>query len=340
MEKKFNFGSTYLTPSGTHSLELAINSLDLEIGDEVIIPSFTFSSVANCIVLAGATPVFCDINIETMNIDIVSLQNLITNKTKAIIVVNYAGVSPDYDKIRIITNQHGLILIEDNAHGLGSKYKNKYLGTFGDMSTLSFHETKNIQTGEGGALIVNNKKFDDTISIRREKGTNRKKFHLGLIDKYTWIEKGSSWLMSEISASLLWAQLQDYDLIQSRRNSIWNGYQERLKKWAYSNEISLPVIPENTTHNSHIFYLRFKNKVIRDSFIEYMRENEIMAVFHYQALHRSEAGIRFGKTYADCINSILAEETLVRLPLFPDLSAGEQNKIIETILGFKNKHEL
>lgn len=334
MTKLFKHENILLTPSGTHALELALFALDLEVGDEVIVPSYTFSSVANAVILAGGKPVFADISEKDLNLQVNQIESKVSKNTRALIIVHYAGVACDLDDIINLSKKYDFEVIEDNAHGIGARYKNQNLGNFGSFSTYSFHETKNIQTGEGGALIINNKKFLDKVHILREKGTNRKNFHLGLVDKYTWIDRGSSWLMPEITASILYSQLLDFEKIKEKRNYLWHLYSTQLKDWGELKGFKLPSIPEFAQHNSHIFHIRVKNEIERNMILKYLNDNKIMGVFHYQALHKSSVAKKYGFVKGFFDNSEFAQNTLIRLPLYFDLSNKEMDFIIDTLKKF------
>lgn len=321
-----------LTSSCTHSLEMCAKLLNFSPGDEVIVPSYTFVSTANAFAQNGARPVFADINLDDLNIDIGSTEKLINKKTKAICIVHYGGAGASPDMFKDLCNQYDLTLIEDNAHGFGGKYKNQLLGTFGQLSTLSFHETKNVICGEGGATLINDLQYLDRAKILRDKGTNRDNFLNGLVDKYTWVDDGSSWVMSDILAAFLYGQLEKFDEIFIRRNEIWKRYKEGISKWAQSNGVAIPEYSTEVEHTGHLFFLRFRSKSTRDSFINYMKENGIQTPFHYQALHQTPYAKRFNPH--DCPNSSLASDTLVRLPIYNSLEVSENEYIIERINNF------
>lgn len=321
-----------LTPSCTHALELSTHLLQLEPGDEVIVPSFTFTSTANCIVLAGGVPVFVDVEDDTLNISARRIEPAISSRTKAIMVVHYAGVSVDMDPILDLAKKHGLVVLEDNAHGLGGTYKGSPLGTFGSMSTLSFHETKNIQCGEGGALAINDASFNEPAEVFREKGTNRSKFFRGQVDKYTWVSAGSSLLLSDILAGALNGQLDSFEEIQSKRSAIWETYFKELQSWAINQGVRLPTLPEYSRHPSHLFYMRTQNLSQRSKLMDHCKLNQVSLTFHYQSLHSSEAGLRYGKSHGDMSVTEAATDDLVRLPIWPEMSNGEIAQVIESIL--------
>lgn len=335
LEDKIGVKKTLLTTSCTHALELSALLLNLQKGDEVIVPSFTFVSTVNAFVLRGATPVFADIRADTLNIDEEKLEELITKKTKAIYLVHYAGVGCEMDAIQKIAHRYNLPIIEDNAHGLFGKYKGRRLGTFGVMATQSFHETKNISCGEGGALLINDPKYVERAEIIREKGTNRSRFFRGLVDKYTWVDIGSSYLPSEILAAVLWAQLELAEKIQARREQIWNRYNQELSSWAETNSIPLPFVPEYCEQPFHMFYLLMDNLNTRTRFIAQMKEHNIMCVFHYLPLHLSEMGVRFGGKEGDCPVTEDISDRLVRLPLFYNMTDDDLDYVTKCVTNFR-----
>ena len=332
--------SVMLTTSCSHALEMAALLLDIKPGDEMIMPSFTFVSTANAFVLRGAKIVYVDIRPDTMNIDETKIEAAITDKTKAIVPVHYAGVSCEMDTIMDIAKRHGLAVIEDAAQGVMSEYKGKALGSIGDIGCFSFHETKNYSMGEGGAILLNKselgeyKNLVEEAEIIREKGTNRSKFYRGEIDKYTWVDAGSSYLPSDILAAYLWAQLEIADDILDRRMTLWNRYYEELKPLFDRGIIELPIIPEECKHNAHIFYLKTRNLDERSRFIENMKNNDILAVFHYIPLHVSPAGKRFGEFIGEDKYTTKESERLVRLPLYYALDDQTQMYIINTVKKF------
>lgn len=327
----FGCKRTLLTPSCTHALELSIQLLNLSPGDEVIVPSFTFTSTANCIVLAGGTPVFVDVDDSTLNITADLIKPAISSRTKAVVVVHYAGVAVDMDPIASLAESYGLVIVEDNAHGFGATYKEQPLGSIGALSTLSFHETKNIQCGEGGALLINEEAYIEPAEIFREKGTNRSKFFRGEVDKYTWTDSGSSLLLSDVLAGLLNGQLESRRHIQEKRMHIWNSYSSDLKHWADENNFRTPVIPDYATHPAHLFYLRSPGLEERTKLISAAKEEGVMLAFHYQCLHKSEAGMRFGKSQASLPISESASDDLVRFPIWPDMTQQDIEKVIEVV---------
>jgi dTDP-4-amino-4,6-dideoxygalactose transaminase len=323
-----------ITTSCTHALEMAAILLDLKPGDEVIVPSFTFVSTVNAFVLRGAKPVFIDIRPDTLNFDETQLEALITARTKAIFVVHYAGVGCEMDVINAIAQKHNLPVVEDNAHGLFGKYKGKYLGTFGVMATQSFHETKNVSSGEGGALLINDPVYNDRAEIIREKGTNRSRFFRGQVDKYTWVDIGSSYLPSELVAALLCAQLEAANKIQAKRKAICTIYRQELPAWAEKLGARMPFVPEYCEEPSHMFYLLMPNLEIRTRFIQWMKSQNVLCVFHYLPLHLSDMGLTFGGKPGDCPVTENISDRLVRLPLYYDLSDNELAYVIETIHAF------
>ena len=325
--------SALLTTSCTHALEMSARLLDLQPGDEIIVPSYTFVSTASAFMWNGARPVFADSRADTLNIDPEDVERLITPRTKAICIVHYAGVGADPKVFADLAASRKVRLIEDNAHGLGGTYDGQTLGTFGDMSTLSFHETKNLTCGEGGALIINDPSLVERAEILREKGTNRARFLRGQVDKYTWVDIGSSWVMSDMLAAILTAQLERFDEIQEQRLLLWNRYQDGLIAWADHADVTLPRIPPESAHTAHMFHLRFASLERRDAFITHMHDRGVQTVFHYQALHESPIGLSLHEQHASPVAS-QASRTLVRLPLFYDLSAADQQLIIDAAQAF------
>lgn len=323
-----------LTTSCTHALEMAGILLDLHQGDEVIVPSFTFVSTVNAIVLRGAKPVFIDIRPDTLNLDESQLEKLITPRTKAIFVVHYAGVACEMDVISEVAARHQLQVVEDNAHGLFGKFHGKNLGTLSVMATQSFHETKNISTGEGGALLINDPKYIERAEIIREKGTNRSRFFRGMVDKYTWVDIGSSYLPSEMISAMLVAQLDARDRIQTRRKAIWSTYFQELSGWAEEFGIQLPHVPDYCEHPGHIFYLLMPNLEVRTRFISWMKSQGILCVFHYLPLHLSDMGLQLGSKLGDCPVTEEMSDRLVRLPLFYDLTDNEVLHVINSAKSF------
>jgi dTDP-4-amino-4,6-dideoxygalactose transaminase len=338
LERELGVGKALLTTSCTHALEMAAILLDIRPGDEVITPSFTFVSSINAFVLRGARPIFADIRPDTLNIDETKLESLITPKTRAIVVVHYAGVACEMDAIMEIANRHGIAVIEDAAHGLFGKYKDRFLGTFGALATLSFHETKNFSCGEGGALLINAPEFIERAEIIREKGTDRSKFFRGQVDKYTWVDIGSSYLPSDALAAFLLAQLEEREHIQRRRRQIWETYFARLSAWASDHGVRLPVIPDHCEQSYHMFYLLTPSLDHRQSLIRRMRERGILSVFHYLPLHLSPMGLDFDGKQGDCPVTEEVSDRLLRLPFYVDLNREEQRSVIETCL-YETDHQ-
>ena len=325
---------TLLTTSCTHALEMSALLLRLKPGDEVIVPTFTFVSTASAFMLYGAKPVFVDVRQDTLNIDLDQAEAAITTRTRAICVVHYGGVACEMDRLTKLAKDHNLILIEDNAHGLFAKYRGKYLGTFGALATQSFHETKNITCGEGGALVINDASLAERAEILREKGTDRTKFLRGQVDKYTWVDVGSSWVISDLLAAILFGQLSRADEIYEQRMKIWNRYHNELQSWAAKHDVTLPTVPEGCEHTGHVYHLRFQHGVQRDKFIEYLKQLGIYAVFHYQPLHLSTVGRTLGGRDGQFPVTESAGDCLVRLPLFNSLTSDEQTYIIDSIKVF------
>lgn len=334
IEQKYGTYRCLLTPSCTHALEMSALLLDIQPGDEIIAPSFTFSSTINAFVLRDAFVKFVDIRPDTMNIDENLIERAITEKTKAIVVTHYAGVGCEMDKIMEISKNYNIPIVEDAAQAIHATYKGKYLGTFGTFGTYSFHETKNISCGEGGALLVNDEKFIERAEIIREKGTNRKQFFRGQVDKYTWVDIGSSYLLSELNAAYLWAQLEAIDKIIEDRLKSWHMYYKELKILEEKGYIELPKIPEYCKHNGHIFYIKVKNSEERTKLINYLKENEVMAVFHYIPLHSAPAGKKFGEFVGEDRFTTKESERLVRLPMYFGLSTQDQEKVCSLVFKF------
>jgi len=320
-----------LTTSCTDALEMAAILLDLGPGDEVIMPTFTFVSTANAFALRGARPVFVDIRRDTLNIDEEQVARAVTPRTKAIVAVHYAGVGCEMQALSTIAKEHGLFLVEDNAHGLYGRFGGKPLGTFGELATLSFHETKNFTCGEGGALVVNDPRFVERAEIIRDKGTNRARFFRGEVDKYTWVDVGSSFLPSDILAAFLLAQLEAKDNIQAQRKEIWERYAEHLHGWARDRRVGLPTVPAGCEQTFHMFYVIMPSLVARTAMIEHLRELGILAVFHYQPLHLSTMGIARGGKEGDCPVAEDLADRLLRLPFYNDLNEHEQKAVIAAI---------
>ena len=331
MEERFNAEKIMLTTSGTTALDMAMIMCDLEPGDEVILPSFTFSSTATSAVLAGANLVFVDIRPDTMNIDEDKIEEAITDRTRVISVVHYAGVSCDMDKIMDIARRHSLIVVEDAAQGVMSSYKGKALGTIGDFGCYSFHETKNYSMGEGGAIVINNPAYIEMAEILREKGTNRSKFYRGQVDKYTWVDFGDSYLPSEINAAYLWAQLEKADEINNNRMETWNFYNDSLKPLRDAGLIELPTIPDYAEHNAHMYYIKLKDLETRSDFLQFMRDREIGCVFHYVPLHSAPAGRKFGRFHGEDTYTTVESDRLVRLPMYYGITEEDKETVISSI---------
>ncbi len=323
-----------LATNCTHALEMAALLLDIQPGDEVIVPSFTFVSTINAFVLRGAKPVFIDIRPDTLNMDERMLEGLVTPRTRAILPVHYAGVGCEMDTIMGVAQSRGIPVVEDNAHGLFGKYKGRYLGTFGDLATQSFHETKNITCGEGGALLINQPRYVERAEILREKGTNRSRFFRGMVDKYTWVDIGSSYVLSDILAAFLYAQLEVSSQIQNTRKRIWQFYDTHLKDWASKNSVQTPFVPETCEQPYHMYYLLLPSLETRQAFINTLRAQGVYSVFHYLPLHLSEMGIQFGGKAGDCPVTEDISDRLVRLPFYNTLSEDDQNRVVEAVLQF------
>jgi len=334
LEDILKVSKVLLTTSCTDALEIVALLLEIQPGDEVILPSFTFLSTANAFVLRGARPIFVDIRPDTLNLDESQLESLITPSTKGIIAVHYAGVGCEMDDILEIGNRHDLPVVEDNAHGLFGKYKGKYLGTFGGLATQSFHETKNITCGEGGALLINDPKYIERAEIIREKGSNRSRFLRGEVDKYTWIDLGSSYLPSDILAAFLYAQLEVREKIQAKRQQIWELYYESLRVWGDDHNVRLPIVPPHCDQSYHLFSLIMPSYEQRQRLIEHLTCRGILSVFHYLPLHVSPMGQRFGGKVGDCPVTEDVSDRLVRLPFYNTLTEAEQTSVIRAILDF------
>ena len=330
-------GSTILlTTSGTHALELMALLLDIRPGDEFIVPSFTFPSTANAFVLRGATPVFIDIRRDTLNLDERQLEALITERTRAIVPVHYAGVGCEMDEILTVATRHGIAVVEDNAHGLFGRYRGRLLGTLGVMAAQSFHETKNFSSGEGGAIVINDPTYVERAEIIREKGTNRRNFFRGLVDKYTWVDVGSSLLPSDLLAAMLLAQLEDREWVWERRSTIWHRYADELATWAASNHVELPVVPDHCETPYHLFHMVMPSAQSRDALIKHLRATGILAVFHYQPLHLSPFGRRL-QPHADCPVTEDVSDRLIRLPFYTNMKADDTHAVIEAVREFRVK---
>ncbi|HPS31024.1 MAG TPA: dTDP-4-amino-4,6-dideoxygalactose transaminase [bacterium] len=334
IEHNFKTEKALMTPSCTDALEMSAILAEIQQGDEVIMPSYTFVSTANAFVLRGAKIVFVDIRPDTMNIDEKLIEQAVTSKTKAIVPVHYAGVSCEMDDIIKIGNSNNVFIIEDAAQGVTSTYKGKHLGTIGDLGAYSFHETKNYSGGEGGALIVNNKKLTERAEIIREKGTNRSLFLRGQVDKYTWVDIGSSFLPTEFSCAYLFRQLEKWEEINKNRLQTWDTYYKQFKELEKKEFVQLPYIPEHCIHNSHMFYMKVKNLEVRTSLIEYLKENGIQAVFHYIPLHSAPAGKKYGRFSGEDRYTTKESEKLLRLPIYYGMSRNDQEKVIDTVYSF------
>ena len=336
LEAKTGTSKALLTTSCTHALEMAAILCDIKPGDEVIMASYTFVSTANAFVMRGARVVFVDIRPDTMNIDENLIEDAITDATKAIVAVHYAGVSCEMNKIMEIAGKHGLYVIEDDAQGIMSTYHGKALGTFGDFGCMSFHETKNFSMGEGGALLIRDKALAEEAEIIREKGTNRSKFFRGQIDKYTWVNHGSSYLPSELNAAYLYAQLEEADMINASRLSCWQRYYDGLADLRDAGFIELPTIPRGCVHNAHMFFIKAMNLEERSQLISFLKQNDIGAVFHYIPLHSSPAGLKFGVFYGEDIYTTKESERLLRLPMYYGLTLEEVDIVVGKIKEFYN----
>jgi len=334
LESRFNAQKVLLTTSGTSALEMAAILCDLKPGDEVILPSFTFSSTATAFQMMGATLVFVDVSPETMNIDPQAIESAITERTKVIVPVHYAGVSCDMDAIMSIADQYGLLVVEDAAQGVMSSYKGKALGTIGHFGCYSFHETKNYSMGEGGALVINDPRFNDRAEIIREKGTNRQRFFRGQVDKYTWVDRGSSYLPSDLNAAYLYAQLENADLINDNRLETWSFYYEKLLRLAERGRIELPVVPDGCIHNAHMFYIKCRDLAERSALISYLKKRGIQATFHYIPLHSSPAGEMFGRFSGEDVYTTSESDRLVRLPLYYGLTKESRESVVDAVVAF------
>jgi dTDP-4-amino-4,6-dideoxygalactose transaminase len=334
LEEALGVPKVLLTTSCTHALEMSALLLDLKEGDEVIVPSFTFVSSINAFALRGAKPVFADIRPDTLNLDETRLESLITAKTCAIVIVHYAGVGCEMEPIMEIANRHSIPIVEDNAHGLFGKYKGKILGTFGVMATQSFHETKNLTSGEGGALLINDEKYIEDAEILREKGTNRSRFFRGQVDKYTWVNLGSSYLPSEILAAHLFAQLEKREEIQAARKKIWETYYKELGAWAEENHVQMPFVPAHCEQTYHMFYMLFPSLERRQAAIAHLKERGIQGVFHYLPLHLSPMGEKYGGKPGDCPVTERVSDQLIRLPFYTNMTEEEQMTVIAALKEF------
>ncbi|MBO4889539.1 MAG: dTDP-4-amino-4,6-dideoxygalactose transaminase [Lachnospiraceae bacterium] len=333
-EKRFGAEKVLLTTSGSAALEMSALLCGLEPGDEVILPSYTFSSTANAFVLAGARLVFVDVRPDTMNIDETKIEAAITDRTKVICAMHYAGVACEMDTIMDIAKRHNLLVVEDAAQAVTSTYKGRSLGTIGDLGCYSFHETKNFSMGEGGAIVINDRKNVERAEILREKGTNRSQFFRGQVAKYNWVDYGSSYLPSDLNAAYLWGQLQHADEMQQDRMNSWNRYYEALRPLEERGVISLPIIPDTCVHNAHMFYIKCKDLDTRTAYIDHMRSNDILVVFHYVPLHSAPAGVKFGRFAGSDVYTTAESDRLARLPLYYNLKKSDQDKVIDKTLEF------
>jgi len=335
LEKELDNTRVLLTTSCTHALEMAALLLDIVPGDEVIVPSFTFVSTVNAFVLRGARPVFIDIRADTLNLDEKLLEKLISPRTKAIVPVHYAGVACEMDEVMSVSGRHRIAFVEDNAHGLFSRYRGRYLGTFGVLATQSFHETKNFTCGEGGALLINDPQLLERALVLRDKGTNRNRFFRGQVDKYTWVDLGSSYVASDLQAAFLYAQLEAREQIQSAREHIWRTYWKGLAAWAQRNGVRFPVVPGHCEQSYHMFYLLLPSLDQRQALIAYLKQRGILVVFHYVPLHLSDMGLKWSADKNNCPVTVDVSERLLRLPFYTDLSENQLAAVIEAILEFK-----
>ena len=334
IEEKFGTKKALLTTSGSTALDMAALLCGLQPGDEVILPSFTFSSTANSFVLAGAKLVFVDIRPDTMNIDENKIEEAITDKTRVICPVHYAGVACEMDKIMEIAKKYNLMVVEDAAQGVMSTYKGRALGTIGDFGCYSFHETKNYSAGEGGAILINNADYIEKAEILREKGTNRAQFFRGQVAKYNWVDFGDSYLQSDLNAAYLWAQLEMADEINDNRLETWSSYYEAFKPLEEKGIIELPTIPTDCVHNAHMFYIKTKDLDTRQEFIKFMKDNEILCVFHYVPLHSAPAGLKFGRFNGIDEHTTSDSDRLVRLPMYYNMAKEDLEKVIEKTIEF------
>jgi len=336
LEEALGVPKVLLTTSCTHALEMAALLLEIEPGDEVIVPSFTFVTTANAFVLRGAKPVFADIRPDTLNIDERQVERLITPRTKAILLVHYAGVGCEMDSLCEMAQRHSIAIVEDNAHGLFGKYKGRFLGTFGSLASLSFHETKNFTCGEGGALLINDLRYAERAEIIREKGTNRSRFFRGQVDKYTWVDLGSSYLPSDILAAFLYAQLEAREQIQAIRQRVWEYYYDHLQQWAEDEGVQLPVVPSHCQQPYHLFHLLLPSLEQRQAFLAHLRTHDVSSVFHYLPLHLSDMGKRFGGKAGDCPVTEDIADRLARLPFHNSLTEADQERVVDLTRQFRS----
>jgi dTDP-4-amino-4,6-dideoxygalactose transaminase len=334
LERSLGVPRVLLTPSCTAALEMCALLLELEAGDEVIVPSFAFVTTANAFVLHGATPVFADIRPDTQNIDESKLEALVTPRTRAVVVVHYAGVGCEMDAIMEIAGRHGIAVVEDSAHGLFAQYKGRNLGTFGALSTMSFHETKNFNCGEGGALLINDERHVERAEIIRDKGTNRQQLFRGQVDKYTWLDLGSSYVLSDLLAAFLLAQLEERKSINGKRRELWDYYDANLRGWIEEHGVRLPVVPEHCSQGYHMYYMLLPSRSERDGLIAHLRNRRIFSVFHYTPLHQSKMGLSFGGADQPCPVTERTSDGLVRLPFHNGLAAGDLERVVEGIKDY------
>lgn len=334
LQQRLGVSRAFLTTSCTHALEMAALLLDIRPGDEVIVPSFTFVSSINAFVLRGAKPVFADIRPDTLNLDERKLPGLITERTRAIVLVHYAGVACEMDAIMALALEYGIAVVEDSAHALFSRYKGRYLGTFGQLATQSFHETKNFTCGEGGALLVNDDSMIERAEIIREKGTNRGRFFRGQVDKYTWVDLGSSYLPSDMLAAYLWGQFERATDIQARRRAIWHRYDDCLSAWASTHAVQLPSVPDYCDQSYHMYFLVLPSFNVRTALIQHLKDHGILSVFHYLPLNLSDMGQRYGGKAGDCPVAESVADRLLRLPFFYALTPSEQDDVVDAVLSF------
>lgn len=334
MEQRFNAKKVLLTTSGSTALDMAALMCGFEPGDEVILPSFTFSSTANAFVLAGAKLVFVDVRPDTMNMDEKLIEAAITDRTRAVCVMHYAGVACEMDTIMDIARRHNLLVVEDAAQGVMSSYKGRALGTIGDFGCYSFHETKNYSMGEGGAIVINNPDYIEKAEILREKGTDRARFFRGQVDKYTWVDFGDSYLPSELNAAYLWAQLEMADEINNDRLHSWHEYNEAFRPLREKGRLELPVIPDGCVHNAHMYYIKCRDLAERTALISFLKQRDILAVFHYVPLHSAPAGVRFGRFAGEDRYTTSESDRLVRLPMYYKLTEEDRNRVIAAVREF------
>lgn len=335
LEQAIGCGRALVTTSCTHALEMAAFLLEIGPGDEVIVPSFTFVSTANAFAVRGARPVFADVRPDTLNLDETRLESLITPRTRALVPVHYAGVACEMDAIGAIAERHGLAVVEDAAHGPFGRYRGRPLGTLGALATLSFHETKNITCGEGGALLVNDPAFAERAEILREKGTNRARFFRGEVDRYTWVDLGSSYVMSDVLAAFLYGQLEQWDTIQATRRRIWERYHAALAGWAAGRGVQQPVVPPHCEQAYHMYYLLLPDLAARTDFLAHLQAHAIKAVFHYLPLHLSEYAARWGGRPGDCPVTERVSDQIARLPFYTAMTEAEQDRVIEAVLAWR-----